>query len=146
MPELPGFRRLKSTPTLNSISFIFQCRADGCTKTSHAMQLGLAGFVEIEMEPLESQKRGFTHGHRKVYGVYLMQIPVLTRTFCLAKKSITKQSNAKHSKAKQCIAQQSQAKPSKAKPSVPLWRQAPKIRFGSYLEAQKAPGSPRSLK
>ena len=30
---------------------------------------GLAGFAENEMEPLESQKRGFTHGHRKVYGV-----------------------------------------------------------------------------
>ena len=30
---------------------------------------GLAGFAENEMEPLESQKRGFTHGHRKIYGV-----------------------------------------------------------------------------
>ena len=93
-----------------------------CCKTGYCKQmqscsteeLGLAGFVEIEMEPLESQKRGFTHGHRKVYGVYLMQIPVLTRIFCLAKKSITKQSNAKHSKAKQCIEKHSKAKPSKA--------------------------------
>ena len=31
--------------------------------------LGLAGFALHEMEPLEAQARGFTHGHRKVYGV-----------------------------------------------------------------------------
>jgi hypothetical protein len=30
---------------------------------------GLAGFAMAEMEPFEAQARGFTHGHRKVYGV-----------------------------------------------------------------------------
>ena len=32
-------------------------------------ELALAGFAINEMEPLEAQARGFTHGHRKVYGV-----------------------------------------------------------------------------
>ena len=30
---------------------------------------GLAGFAVDEEEPLEAQARGFTHGHRKVYGI-----------------------------------------------------------------------------
>ena len=32
-------------------------------------ELGLAGFAVDELEPCEAQARGFTHGHRKVYGV-----------------------------------------------------------------------------
>ena len=32
-------------------------------------ELGLAGFAVNELEPCEAQARGFTHGHRKVYGV-----------------------------------------------------------------------------
>ena len=32
-------------------------------------EVGLAGFAVQEMEPLEAQARGFTHGHRKVYGI-----------------------------------------------------------------------------
>ena len=32
-------------------------------------ELGLAGFTVDEQEPCEAQARGFTHGHRKVYGI-----------------------------------------------------------------------------
>ena len=32
-------------------------------------ELAAAGFAVDEMEPFEAQARGFTHGHRKVYGV-----------------------------------------------------------------------------
>ena len=32
-------------------------------------ELGLAGFAVNEQEPQEAQARGFTHGHRKVYGI-----------------------------------------------------------------------------
>ena len=42
---------------------------------------GLAGFAENEMEPFEAQARGFTHGHRKVYGVPEALGPEMLRQF-----------------------------------------------------------------
>ena len=42
---------------------------------------GLAGFAVAEMEPFEAQKRGFTHGHRKVYGVPEVLGPEMLRQF-----------------------------------------------------------------
>ena len=42
---------------------------------------GLAGFAVDEEEPLEAQARGFTHGHRKVYGVPEAMGPEMLRQF-----------------------------------------------------------------
>ena len=42
---------------------------------------GLAGFALNEMEPFEAQARGFTHGHRKVYGVPEPLGPEMLRQF-----------------------------------------------------------------
>ena len=44
-------------------------------------ELGLAGFALDEQEPLEAQARGFTHGHRKVYGVPEAMGPEILRQF-----------------------------------------------------------------
>ena len=44
-------------------------------------ELGLAGFAVNELEPCEAQARGFTHGHRKVYGVPEPAGPELLQQF-----------------------------------------------------------------
>ena len=45
---------------------------------------GLAGFAINEMEPCEAQARGFTHGHRKAYGIPEPMGPEMLRQFELA--------------------------------------------------------------
>ena len=42
---------------------------------------GLAGFAINEEEPCEAQARGFTHGHRKVYGIPEPMGPEMLRQF-----------------------------------------------------------------
>ena len=44
-------------------------------------ELGLAGFAINEEEPCEAQARGFTHGHRKVYGIPEPMGPEMLRQF-----------------------------------------------------------------
>lgn len=44
-------------------------------------ELGLAGFAINEEEPCEAQARGFTHGHRKVYGIPEPFGPEMLRQF-----------------------------------------------------------------
>ena len=44
-------------------------------------ELGLAGFAVNEQEPCEAQARGFTHGHRKVYGIPEPMGPEMLRQF-----------------------------------------------------------------
>ena len=44
-------------------------------------ELGLCGFALNELEPLEAQARGFSHGHRKVYGFPEAIGPELLRQF-----------------------------------------------------------------
>ena len=44
-------------------------------------ELGLAGFATDEEEPCEAQARGFTHGHRKVYGIPEPMGPEMLREF-----------------------------------------------------------------
>ena len=44
-------------------------------------ELGLAGFAVNEEEPCEAQARGFTHGHRKVYGIPEPLGPEILRQF-----------------------------------------------------------------
>ena len=44
-------------------------------------ELGLAGFAINEEEPCEAQARGFTHGHRKVYGIPEPMGPEMVRQF-----------------------------------------------------------------
>ena len=44
-------------------------------------ELGLAGFATNEEEPCEAQARGFTHGHRKVYGIPEPMGPEMLREF-----------------------------------------------------------------
>ena len=51
---------------------------DDCASSG---ELGLAGFAVDELEPCEAQARGFTHGHRKVYGIPEPMGPELLRQF-----------------------------------------------------------------
>ena len=44
-------------------------------------ELGLAGFATNEEEPCEAQARGFTHGHRKAYGIPEPMGPEMLRQF-----------------------------------------------------------------
>ena len=44
-------------------------------------ELGLAGFAINDEEPCEAQARGFTHGHRKVYGIPEPMGPEILRQF-----------------------------------------------------------------
>ena len=44
-------------------------------------EIGLAGFAVDEQEPCEGQARGFTHGHRKVYGIPEPIGPEMLREF-----------------------------------------------------------------
>ena len=48
---------------------------------SSSGELGLAGFAVDEEEPCEAQARGFTHGHRKVYGIPEPIGPEMLREF-----------------------------------------------------------------
>ena len=51
---------------------------DDCASSG---ELGLAGFAVDEQEPCEAQARGFTHGHRKVYGIPEPIGPEMLREF-----------------------------------------------------------------
>ena len=47
-------------------------------------EVGAVGFAINELEPLESQARGFAHGHRKVYGIPEPVDPKMLRHFQLS--------------------------------------------------------------
>ena len=64
-------------------------------------ELGLAGFAVNELEPCEAQARGFTRGHRKVYGVPEPAGPELLQQFKNAIQVKTQSTKAAAKEARQ---------------------------------------------
>ena len=72
-PEVEHVRWIRSIAPVEKE----HCQNDYCSSG----ELGLAGLAINEEEPCEAQARGFTHGHRKVYGIPEPFGPEMLRQF-----------------------------------------------------------------